>query len=569
MRLPLHSFRTKLLGSFLVCSLVPLLLCSILLVHITRLQLDAHTRAELQEQITAITQAMDLVSDGMAAAAHRLSQNQTITHALMGQPVPPTAVTSHLFLATDPIRGYASFSVYDLEGRLLCSTDSHPVQTSLPISWGILHAVQNGDASPVFQVNTQPSDIHRPLLQGAVPLTTGGGRSIGYLVMEMGQPDFWSLFEGKYRTQDELLIVNSFWHPVFASNNELLTTKASQFRAQLFRGDAPTITSENYLYEIAQHEPTGLLVFLQKPQIFNSSATKALYAISLSCALLCVVISVLLYIPLSKQISSPIRRLQKAFERLERDDLSVQIPVDRRDEIGQLAKAFNLMVHALKQNRQELLENQQELNEAQIRLLQAQLNPHFLCNTLDTMKWMGKINQVPEIAEMSANLADILRYCIIPEELVPLYREIDFLERYVEIQKIRMGDQFDFQVELPEELGMCMVPKMILQPIVENAIIHGLPGVSNRRIHVSIYTKGELLQIAVTDNGCGLPDHLVGKPYTRSPAPDGKHLGLYNVDTILAKHYGAGCGLYLNRGPDGTGTSVIATLPIQKEAYHP
>ena len=107
---------------------------------------------------------------------------------------------------------------------------------------------------------------------------------------------------------------------------------------------------------------------------------------------------------------------------------------------------------ALKRNQEQLVENQRELNEAQIRMLQAQLNPHFLCNTLDTMKWFGKINKVPEVAVMSTDLADILRFCVSPEEFVPLSRELELIGRYVEIQRIRFSGSFTFRVDVPEEL---------------------------------------------------------------------------------------------------------------------
>ena len=181
------------------------------------------------------------------------------------------------------------------------------------------------------------------------------------------------------------------------------------------------------------------------------------------------------------------------------------------------------------------------------------------------MKWISKIHQVPEVAEMSADLADILRYCISPEEFVPLYREMDFLQRYVEIQKCRMGDKFRFEVDLPEELGVCIVPKMIVQPLVENAILHGLSETADSVIRITVRTAGPWLRITVTDNGCGLPPELVGRHYTRPPKSEGHHLGLYNVDTILSKHYGEGSGLYLDRGPEGVGTAVIATLPDSRE----
>ena len=221
------------------------------------------------------------------------------------------------------------------------------------------------------------------------------------------------------------------------------------------------------------------------------------------------------------------------------------------------------MVAALKLNQAQLVENQRELNQAQIRMLQAQLNPHFLCNTLDTMKWISKINQVPQVALMSTNLADILRFCISPAEFVPLQRELEILERYVEIQKIRLSDSFTFEEDVPEKLRSCMVPKMLLQPLAENAILHGLSGVSAGQLLVTAReTDEKLLEIRVCDNGCGLPPELLG-PYRPPEQPTG-HLGLLNVDTILRKHYGERFGLRLENREDGIGACVVACLPIEK-----
>ena len=201
--------------------------------------------------------------------------------------------------------------------------------------------------------------------------------------------------------------------------------------------------------------------------------------------------------------------------------------------------------------------NQRELNAAQIRLLQAQLNPHFLCNTLDTMKWISKINKVPEVALMSTDLADILRFGISPDQFVPLRREAEILERYIEIQKIRMSDAFTFSLSLPEALSDCLVPKMILQPLAENAILHGLEGIREGEITVEVREEAGMLRITVADNGRGLPEEM-------DLSPGREHLGLYNVDTILRKHYGAGAGLELRNRPQG-GAAVTAVLPVRRE----
>ena len=555
MKRRITSFRTRLLLSFLLCSLIPLMLCSILLVGIIRYRLNLRTQEDLHSQMDGVSHSLDLLREHLDSAAHALAGDRDVVLALDGYAVEPTRINTGLFSATDSLRGCASVTLCDTHGKVLSSTGA---PERLPVHWGILHSASQGKT--LFQIPMTPTE--EVLLQAAAPVTNDQGRILGYLTLQISAGNFTSLFDGDLDSRSGLLILNSFWRPVFASDLELALHSAPLFRSQVLSGSPPG--EEGFLYEIRTHSPTGLILLLQMPRTLDRATTAMVYAVSLSCTLFCVLISVLIYLPLSKQITAPVQQLRKAFGRLEQDDLSVRVPEDRTDEFGQLAMVFNHTVKALDQNRQDLLQNQKELNEAQIRLLQTQLNPHFLCNTLDTMKWISKIHKVPEVAELSANLADILRYCITPEEFVPLYREVDFLDRYIRIQKIRMGEKFDFQVDLPEELGTCIVPKMILQPIVENAVLHGLRDTPDSIIRLTVRSIGDLLKITVTDNGCGIPQELAGKPYHRPPHMEGHHLGLYNVDTILSKHYGSGYGLYLDRGPGGVGTSVIATLPMNQ-----
>ena len=264
-------------------------------------------------------------------------------------------------------------------------------------------------------------------------------------------------------------------------------------------------------------------------------------------------------------MSLPIRRLEAAFSRVEQGDLDARVSGGGgSDELSRLGVQFNGTVEALARNQAALLENQRELDEAQIRMLQAQLNPHFLGNTLDTMKWISKINKVPQVAAMSTDLADILRFAISPDELVPLRREAEILERYIDIQKIRLSDGFSFRLSIGAELEDCLVPKMILQPLVENAILHGLEGVENGVVEVTAEAGGGALRIRVYDNGRGFPAELTGAFREQDEARSRGHLGLYNVDMILRKYYGGDSGLYLENPTDG-GAAVTATMPLRRE----
>lgn len=554
-----NSFRNRLFAAMLLCSLIPLLICTALMVQITRLRLDSKTREDGAEQTAALLGSMDLISEALTASADRLQDTETAIHGLGDRVVSRVQMNSLLFDATDSYRNLAVFDLYDSSGACRYSTRG-TVSENLPTDWGLLSGAAREPGKPVYYAAEDPADTGAPLLMGAVELRAEDGCR-GYLVMRLYLAGFHSLLDGKY-TKSDILILSRFFRPIYSSQTYLTQTLAPALRQQLLNGQTPD--DADYVYTVTCHEPTGLYLVLRQPRLFTARTVRLLYTASLICTLVCVAVSVLVSLLISRQITSPLRRLMGAFDKVQQADLETQLPVDGSDEFGRLAVRFNRMVLALKSNREELISNQKELNQAQIRMLQAQLNPHFLCNTLDTMKWISKINKVPQVALMSTNLADILRFCISAEEFVPLYREMEILERYMEIQKIRLSDDFSFRQEIPEELYDCLVPKMILQPIVENAILHGLRDASGSVIHVRAAEEGGILHIAVTDNGRGFPPQMLG-PYRRDKDLAKGHLGLYNVDMILRRNFGEEFGLFLEPGDDGVGARVVATLPARYE----
>lgn len=555
-----HSFRARLFAAFLAVSLIPLLICSAMLLQIFRLQLADNAETEALEYLSGLSQVMDEAYDAFARAASALRDDPLMARALAGNSGESTQVNRALFNATGDCRAYARFDLYDSEGNWRYSTQSTPAQRQLPIHWGVLQAAQGAELTFVACENV--TDTGAPLLQGAVSLPD----QAGYLVVSIDYSGFRQLYEGKYGAQNDLILLSRYWRPVYCAQPSLADALAPELRCRLLAGEPLDGISENFSYWVEYHEPTGLYLVLQQPQVFTGDTTRLLYTVSLACALICVAVSILMSLKVSRQMSRPIQQLHEGIGDVANNNLDVYVPPPHDDELGELAEGFNGMVSALKRNQEELVKNQQELNQAQIRMLQAQLNPHFLCNTLDTMKWISKINKVPQVALMSTNLADILRFCISPDEFVPLEREVEILQRYIEIQKIRLSSAFAFSVDLPAELEDCLVPKMILQPIVENSILHGLRGVEDGRIQVrACEIQGGLLRLTVTDNGQGLPPDMVGAYYRRDRERRQGRLGLYNVDTILTKYYGEDCGLYLDNSPDGRGAVVTATLPIRRE----
>ena len=561
-QLRFSSFRQRLNAAFLAVSLVPVLLCSALLLQIFRLRMTADQQQNAEQQLDGACHALFSMQEGLQEAAITLGGSETVLGALSGGWENSASVYSALYDATEDVRRFARFELYDAEGTLMYATQTvHGAQT-LPVSWGILKEAADADAI-VYSASIDPTDLDEPVLRGAVRLTRDG-QTAGFLVAAFYETQLRAMFDSLAGAQNEILLMDGFWRGVYCSQQAQVQTLSSALRGQLLHGKALTGLSDNFVYTARQDEATGLFLVLQQPQVFTRGTLRLLYTVSALCALGGVAVSIALSLRLSRQMFQPIGTLHRAITQVGRNDLEVQVPVQEGqcDELGELAQQFNGMVLSLRRNQQALLQNQQALNDAQIRMMQAQLNPHFLCNTLDTMKWISKINQVPQVALMSTNLADILRFCISPDEFVELRQELAILGRYVEIQRIRLSDSFTFAQDVPEELLSCMVPKMMLQPLAENAILHGLSGVQEGRLTVTAREEGGVLEICVLDNGCGFPADMLG-PY-QAPEQQTGHLGLFNVDTILRKHYGESFGLRLENRKDGAGACITARLPMRR-----
>lgn len=555
---PSRPFRRRLFLATLAASLAPLLLCSAMLVQIFRLRMSADAEKDALDDLNRVLQTLDSVSAAAGEAADALNGDPVITAALTGGEAGRTQVYAKLFDAADRLRAFARLDLYDNAGIWRYSTHSGSA-AALATDWGVLCAARRAGAL-TFLPGEEGESV---LLRAAAPLRSGSGRAVGYLVVSLTRSGLDALLEGVCGASSDLLLLSRYWDPVYCTQAARAETVAPLLRQRLLEKGSVEGVSEDFLYSVGRHEGTGLYAVLERPQVFTRATLRMLYTVSLGCALICVAVSVLLSLRLSRQLSRPIERLRRGMEQVGGNNLDVTVQPEGGDELGELALRFNGMVADLKRNQEALVENQRELDQAQIRMLQAQLNPHFLCNTLDTMKWISKIHQVPQVAVMATDLADILRFGISPEEFVPLGREARLLERYLEIQRIRLSGDITFTLDLPEELSGCPVPKMMLQPIVENAILHGLEGMDRGEILLTAREEpAGTLRICVADNGGGLPPEMVG-PYRRRPEQGGR-LGLYNVHTILRKYYGTGSGLYLDNRPGGKGAVITAVLPLSR-----
>ena len=568
-----NSFRKRLFGAFLLCSLIPLLLSLLVLFSAFRGSRKEQVDKEGRESLKLIRESIIEERDSITLALQELSESVELKRALSEERKEGTEVNRLLFSLTEGLRDTVRFDIYDKEGNLRYSTAPYLESRSLPTDWGILQRATRVD-SPVYE-SPEGSDSRSPLFQIAVRIKgqrEGCDEEIpGYVLASLEEEAFQKLLSGKYGVQNGILLLSSYWRLVYSENILFPTELLSTLRKEFLRGNPLEDSTGEFIYTVTPIEDMGLYLILRQEKPISKNMNFLMLLLLFLSILFGAALSFLMGSMMSRRLFTPIERLRSAMREVTLDHLDVRLK-ESEDELGELAGRFNRMTEALEENRralllnqESLLKNQKELNEAQIRMLQAQLNPHFLGNTLDAMKWMGKIHQIPEVAEMATDLADILRFAISPKEFVSLEMEIEILKRYMEIQKIRGFSKIEFHLTVPESLQNAMVPRMVLQPLVENAILHGI--LSEGEIELCAVEQDNELRILVKDNGKGIRKELIG-PYSPPKEDLGHHLGLYNVDTILKKHYGERYGLMIldRKEEEGVcGTIVLAVLPLQRE----
>lgn len=283
---------------------------------------------------------------------------------------------------------------------------------------------------------------------------------------------------------------------------------------------------------------------------------------------LAIMIAILIAIIISRSILHPIKQLAHTMHKVEEGNLDVTLNVNQDNEIGDLAGAFNLMINRIKNlvNQNKTIEKNKRKNE--LKALQAQINPHFLYNTLDSIIWMAEVKNYKAVVTMTSALAKLFRISISKgEEYITVGMEIEHVENYLKIQKIRYGEHLDYHIHVDTELKEYKIIKLIIQPIVENAIYHGIKNVpGGGTININVKKAQNKILIAVEDDGVGMKQEdieaLFDPGHTLSRDKKLGGVGVRNVDNRIKLYYGEDYGLTIESEPY-EGTTVKTWLPIQ------
>ncbi len=287
-----------------------------------------------------------------------------------------------------------------------------------------------------------------------------------------------------------------------------------------------------------------------------------------SVAALLLIISVLFS---TNMVTKPLKKLHDGAERIAEGDMSYRFRFRTKDEIGRLGRIFNYMTQRNLELINQVDEEAKKKREYELALIQEQVKPHFLYNTLDIIIMLIEMNRSKEAARVTQKLASYYKNSLSgSEEIVPLEREIQITRDYLDLQTMRYGDKFKYKFDVMPDIMNVEIPKMTLQPLVENAIYHGLKYKKEwGTITIKGAADGRYIVITVTDDGVGMEkEKLVAmqenlKNNVIPEDADKKHFGVYSVDHRMRLYYGEEFGIEVESA-FGEGTTFILKLPLNR-----
>ncbi|MDR6549901.1 sensor histidine kinase [Paenibacillus qinlingensis] len=393
------------------------------------------------------------------------------------------------------------------------------------------------------------------------------GAVLAYLVLDVDKNVIRNKIEAISNDKKNIMIVDNDGSMIYKST--LTGPDAEQIKQ--FKGMGTVVYKQNNDFELVSYYTsplTGWTMIEMVPLAILLQDTVYVRNYIILIGAVCLLMAIIIFTLFALRITNPISELRNLMKKVVVGDLAVSIPIHSRDEIGQLSQSFNIMVSKLSDLGYRLYESEIREKNAQISALQSQINPHFLYNTLGSISMYAEIQGNKEVVKMTNHLSKLLRYSINSHQSqVPLHLELEHVTGYMAIQQIRFEDKIKFNVCIEPELLSYSVIRFILQPIVENSIVHGIDK-GNGYGTISLFGKKQDHQmlIQIQDDGAGMSAQqlqtLKDRKFQMTTTEEGTGgTGLMNVHRRIALRYGNQYGVTIESSLK-QGTTISLTLPL-------
>ena len=328
---------------------------------------------------------------------------------------------------------------------------------------------------------------------------------------------------------------------------------------------------ESYMLSTYMDEKTGWTIVEESPARIILGRLNRTYGI-MGCLLAAgLILAVAVSVYISRRVSNPLAELSEAMDRFDGHEFTPSPVGNTTQEIGSLQESFNHMAVEISSLMEIIKEREQQKRKLEVNFLRAQINPHFLYNTLFSIRCAVEVGKNSQAAQMLGAFIDLLRSTLaVKDNTVPLQDELETTRKYLVVQKLRYGEKVNYEVEMERGTEHCMVPPLILQPLVENSIFHGLEAKSEGgTVIIESALQGENLLLTITDDGAGMDSETLERAREncrKNVAGNAHSVGMANVHNRIRLNYGERYGLTLE-SVKGIGTTITLLIPafIQEE----
>ena len=395
----------------------------------------------------------------------------------------------------------------------------------------------------------------------SVTLLIGRAMEAGYACFALPA----SAFEAYLAQQPASVIVTNAYGAVYLENTAVFNAPLGKIdrRMEDYRG---FVRHDRDVYYVCQGDALQGMLHIYAVK----SAGELIYTVLLMSTLVAIMLAVLIAVIListrniARKKTQTIDEIVQAFQKAQRGELTTRLEIRSNDEFEIIGEAYNSMLDSIRALMDRNVLQAQETAVSRVRQLEAQFNPHFLFNTLENVRFM--VRRDPRTADtMILSLSRLLRYSIRSDTRdVTLQEDLSYVYNYLSILKFRFGERLSYRVHVPEELESCRLPRLIMQPILENAILHGMDKQEKLHIDVRFCVRDGMFCILIQDDGPGIPQDKYEMLLEKMSAEHihvGEHMGMLNVHYRLRLMYGTRSGLEIHTCP-GEGTLVRLVLPL-------
>ena len=393
-----------------------------------------------------------------------------------------------------------------------------------------------------------------PRMMEAVSYIHDGDIVYGLLAVQFTQDSFETLFTAKNKSrQEKMLLTDADGRILFTEDRDLI-------------GRYLKTQGEEEEHHVVY--PLGSFGWNLCGILESTAVTQELNKIIpiLIIVFLCIVLLVgIIALTIFKSFLRPVKQLLYGMERIQNGELDFTMERKKQDEFGMIIDNFNYMLVRIKELLHTVQRQRNNYYKLEMLALKSKLNPHFLYNAFDMIYWKMVLKNEYEIADVVATLADILRYCVNhKKEFVTVQEDMRYLSSYLSFQRLLLNEKLQYEIDIPEELSECVMPKLLIQPLVENAIKYGIDE-QGGEIWVSLRREGDHLIFDVRDNGKGMTQETC-RDLLRDDAGDKGGFGVRLVKAMVKSTYGEECGVSIY-SREGWGTKV--TVRILKDVPVP